>query len=581
MKPCLLIPMALMAASCPTLAADSPEFAPARERRRAFGDTLMARVLADANSHPLVYALAGLYTGRGVAEANNRIRAAWAEAAGPKGKMTAALAGDQKVKWCMRGWLRIYYLFHDKSTFYPGRLEGDVQAKLEEMFFLYGSHKSTVKRSDLRHIWFIQGSENHDMMDLSNAYLALQAVQHLAAYKDRKLPDGHIPSEHVKAWEAYYARYALERARNGLFVEISPTYGKWFVGEIVNMFEFAEDPTVKNRMEMLLHLMWADWSIDQLGGVRGGGKTRCYQGKYSQSGGMDSWDALGRGLTGMEGWYETNHGILSHMALVTSRYELPDVVLDIALNREDTWPFVYRSARPAKLAAKPSDAPKGTGYWMDGGGGRMLRYSYWTPDYVMGSWMLDSRLDYAAINTQNRWQGVIFPTGKNARVYPQSVGQGNGKTYNQHVAVQHRNVMVVAHHPRAKQTGQMRVYFPKALRERIVEKDGWVVVKEGNAWLGVKVLSAKRNATERNYRFEDGGKNGFWLWPNDDKPPVVFVVSRVGEHKTLDDFLAYLVFITPELRLGRQRCGLSSRMIVDWLFRPGWNRRVCSMLVSS
>ncbi len=151
------------------------------------------------------------------------------------------------------------------------------------------------------------------------------------------------------------------------------------------MFEFAEDPAVKNRMEMLLHLMWADWSIDQLGGVRGGGKTRCYQGKYSQLGGMDSWDALGRALTGMEGWYGTNHGILSHMALVTSRYELPDTVLDIALNREDTRPFVYRSVRPAKLAAKPSDAPKEKGYWMDGSGGRMLRYSYWTPDCVMGS----------------------------------------------------------------------------------------------------------------------------------------------------------------------------------------------------
>jgi hypothetical protein len=100
--------------------------------------------------------------------------------------------------------------------------------------------------------------------------------------------------------------------------------------------------------------------------------------------------------------------------------------------------------------------------------------------------------------------------------------------------------MVVAHHPRAKQTGQMRVYFPKALRERVVQKDGWVVLEEGNAWLGVKVLSGKRNTTEKNYRFEDGGKNGDWLWPKDVKPPVAFVVSRVGEHKTLDDFLAYL-----------------------------------------
>ena len=185
---------------------------------------------------------------------------------------------------------------------------------MEELFFLYGSHKSTVKRAELRFIWFIQGSENHDMMDLSSAYLALQAIQDLKAYKDRKLPDGHTPAQHVRAWDVYYAQYALERAKNGLFVEISPTYGKWFVGEFVNMYEFSRSPLVRKRMEMLLHLMWADWAIDQLNGVRGGGKTRCYQGHYAQSGGGDSWDLMAQDLMGQKGWFWKTHGIFSTMA---------------------------------------------------------------------------------------------------------------------------------------------------------------------------------------------------------------------------------------------------------------------------
>jgi len=500
----------------------------------------MRQVLADKKSDPIVYALAGLYTGEDPGGANDRIRQAWARAAGPNGKMTARRAGAESVKWSMRGWLRIYYLFHRNSAVYPGRLEPDVEAKLQEMFFLYGCHKSTVTRANLRNIWFIQGSENHDLMDLANAYLALQAVRGLDAYRDRKLPDGHTPPEHVKAWEAYYARYALERARNGLFVEISPTYGKWFVGEFVNMYEFAESPLVRRRMEMLLHLMWADWSIDQLNGVRGGGKTRAYQGAYSQLGTRDSWDLMGRALTGREGWYWKNYAILSHMALVTSRYTLPDIVLDIALNREGVEPFVFQSVRPAKLGRAPPNPPDEKGYWLDGTGGRMLRYSYGTPECVMGSWMLDPRLEYAAINTQNRWQGVIFSTGPNMRVFPQSVALGNGKTYNQHVAVQHRNVMVVARHPRAKQTGHMRVFFPKAIRKRIVERNGWVVVKEGGAWLGVRVLSGQRHATTKNYRFREGNRNGDWLWPEEEKPPVVFVVSQVSRHRTLEGFLACL-----------------------------------------
>jgi len=521
--------------------------AEARKQRGAFTDEFMEAILADPKApdddgkndpHAPVYAMAALYTGKDLSGGNERLRGAWERAAGADKKLTPKEASE--VKWWMRGMLRVYYLFHDKSDFFPGRLEKDVQAKLEDIFFNYGCYKSTVKRADLKNIWHIQGSENHDMMDLSNAYLSLQAVQNLPAYKDRKLPDGHTPTDHVRAWEKYYAQYALERAKNGLFVEISPTYGKWFVGEFVNIYDFTADPTVKKRMEMLLHLMWADWSVDHLNGVRGGGKTRCYQGHYSQRGGGDSWDRMARVLFGMENWAWNSHGGLSTLALLTSRYELPDVVYEIALNKGDVEPFVYQSTRPARERGGPSGV-----YVMDPEGSGIVRYSYCTPESVMGCWMVDTTASYAAINSQNRWQGVVFATGPDARVFPQSVGLGNGKTYHQHVAVQHRNVMVVAHHPKAKQTGQMRVFFPREIREHLVEKDGWAIVKEGAAWLGVRPLGdqgyelrdlKQKKVTEASRQNSDGA----WLWPKADRPPVVLVLSCEARHKTLDDFLAYL-----------------------------------------
>ncbi len=535
----------LVTVGCCIQASADSRIEQARKQRRAFGEERMAKILAEPVAHPLVYALAGLYTGKDIAGANKQILEAWATAAGPGKTMTPELAAAEPVKWCMRGWLRIYYLFNDKSAFFPGRLEKDVQAKLEEMFFMYGCHKSTIHRAQLANIWFIQGSENHDMMDLSNAYLALQAVQDLPLYKERKLPDGHMPAEHVRAWEAYYAQYALERAKNGLFVEISPTYGKWFVGEFVNMYQFAESPVIRKRMEMLLHLMWADWSVDELNGTRGGGKTRCYQGGYSQKGSSDAWDLMAQDLMGMKAWFWNSHGNLSTMALATSTYELPDVVLDMALNKSDTTPFVYQSARPAKLVDPPKNPPQEKGNWMDGSGGRILRYSYCTPESVMGSWMLDTRVEYAAINSQNRWQGVIFATGPSMRVFPESEGLGNGMTYNQHIAAQHRNAMIVMNHPEAKQTGQMSVFFPAAMRERIVERDGWVVVNEGGAWLGVRSLGGKGydlKATEKKTPKEASRENddGFWLWPKEDNAAVALVLSRISVHKTADEFLAYI-----------------------------------------
>lgn len=541
-------------------------FDEARARRRAFTDTFMETVLTDpkmpvdkgkVDAHAPVYAIAALYTGKHVAGGNQRLKDAWHRLAGKDGKMTPEEAAQ--AKWHMRGMLRAYYLFYDKSDRFPGRLTPQVQALMESLFFHYGSYKSSVKRAQREKIWYIQGSENHDMMDLSNAYLSLQAVQDLPTYKDRQLPDGHTAAQHVKAWEAYYARYCLERAKNGLFVEISPTYGKWFVGELVNMADFAAAPLVKTRMTMLLHLVWTDWAIDQLNGVRGGGKTRCYQGRYSQRGERDSWDRMACALFGIKNWVWNSHGGLSTMALLTSRYELPDVTLDIALNKGEFDPFVYPSTRPAKQLKSPRGL-----YVMDPEGGGMLRYSYCTPESVMGSWMLDTRTPYAAINTQNRWQGVVFATGPDARVFPQSVGLGNRKTYNQHVAVQHRNVMIVAPHPKAKQAGQMRVYVPGEWRERLIERKGWVIVKEEEGWLGVRVLDGRVATGEKNYEFRgpDASKETMretsrhdsdciWLWPTADKPPVVFVTSRVGTHKTLSEFLGYLSRHAYDLVKGR------------------------------
>jgi hypothetical protein len=512
----------------------------AREQRRAFRDDHMKQVLSEPVKHPVVYALAALYTGKDQKGGNKQLRDELAKIAGIDKKFSPTESGDSKVKWCMRGWLRVYYLFSDKSRFFPGRLEKDVQASLEEMFFNYGAYKSTVERASLRNIWHIHESENHDLMDFSNAYLALQAVKNLDAYKDRKLPDKHTPGEHVAAWHKYYAQYCLERAKNGLFIEISPSYGKWFVGEFVNMFQFSEDPLVRRRMEMLLHLMWADWSVDQLNGIRGGGKTRCYQGSYSQSGAGDSWDRMAGVLFGIEPSDGNSHGDLSTLALQTSPYQLPEVVLDIALNKGSFEPFIYQSTRPGKVLK----SPKGI-YVMDPKAGGILRYSYSAPEAVMGSWMLDTRTEYAAIHKQNRWQGVIFPTGRDVRVFPQSEGTGNGKTYQQHIAVQHRNVMLVTNHPKAEQTAGLRVFIAERLHKGLKEQDGWAIVKEGNAWLGVRPLDAggyDLKALEQKKVEEASRQNlaGTWLWPKSKDATVVLVLSREAKHKTFAEFLSHL-----------------------------------------
>ena len=504
-----------------------------RGKHTAYGQQLCERTLEDEKAGDLQFGLAGLWLNSKTDEANERLRQGLAKVI-QDDQITPEVA--TRFKWAMRGWLRVYYLFHDRSAFYPGRLAADVQHRLEETFWNYACAKSTVARANPEHIWFIQGSENHDMMDLSNAFLALQVVYELPDFQDRKMPDGHTADEHRQAWNEYYKLYCDERAKGGLFVEISPTYGKYFLPELVNIWEFCEESELQKKAEMLLHLTWADWAVEALGGVRGGGKTRSYQGHYSQRGTSDSWSAMGRILTGQGDWFPTQHYEAQYV-LATTKYRVPDVVIDIALNPHERGQYVYQSLRPAKLAETPNEKTMDiSGYWMDGQHPRMLRYSYCTPDYILGSWMLDPQTDYAAINTQNRWQGVIFATDKNARVFPQCVGLRNGKTYNQHVAVQHEDVMIVQKNRiKSKQVGPMRVLFAPGMRQRLVERDGWVFLQEGEAYLAVGIVPRGNDADTHGYAWEDG-----WLVPADDSAPIVFVAGRRERFPSKPDFITHV-----------------------------------------
>lgn len=471
-------------------------------------------------------------------------------------ELTKALGG---VKWMARTWLRIYYLFSDESPFFAGRLAPDVQEKLEQLCWAYGLQQSTIERADPKYVWAIQGSENHDMMDLSNAYLALQAVQDHPRYRERELTDGHTPREHVAAWAAYYRNYASERAAYGLSVEISSAiYGKHFLGELFNLHDFAEDEGLRKKMGMLLDLTWADWAVDQLGGVRGGGKTRTYFGHYAERGTSDSWYTMSnflfeRPTEGQLNW-AARHGQVE-FSIVTSGYRLPDVVAGIAREKKGDEVFEYISRRPGKMLRPEEvrDAPPlrdGTWYHMDAGDSRLVRYSYCAPEYVLGSLWVDPALgtefrvapdhkpdeeeNYAAISSQSQWQGIIFPTDHNARVFPQCEGEQsrNRVNYQQHVAVQHKNVMLVQKHRKAQSAGAMRVYFAPGMKERVNESDGWLFLREGDAFLAVGILSPGGGATAAQYRWN--GDN--WVTLRDEFAPVVFVAGRASRHEGLEAF---------------------------------------------
>jgi hypothetical protein len=545
---------------------DSAEFERIRRTHTENANTFFENAMRKKNLIPLHGAFARLWLNRDLPEANRLLhQAQQAIIAHEKGdgEMTVDIASSEHVKWQMRTWNRLYQLFHDKSRFYPGRLDGDAQGMIEEMFWLYVSKMSHFERAGLDHVWSIHGSENHEMMHYSNALLALQALKNSPSYKNRSLPDGRSVAAHYVAWNAYYKAYCVSRAKHGLLVEVFSNYGpSYTLPEIMNMRDLSEDDVLRERMDKLLHLIWADWAVAQLNGVRGGGRTRLYQDDANNErqlvswGSRDRWRLMSDYLLGTGKWWRAvpNHPIQGmNLIMATTGYRLPDVIMDIATDAEGRGEYTYVTRRMSKQKQMATeDIPvRSTGWYaFDPEDPRMVGYDYCTPDYVMGSLLIDpqlprvdSRADqgleegYPALTSQNRYHAIVFASNINARVVPQCEGLGNRKTYGQQQAVQHKNLLLVQRHAKAKTTGDMRVIWGgKGMRTRIVERGGWMILKEGNAWLGVKGFSR----TKANASCGSSWDNDVILRMNDGKAPVAFVAARMTDFADITAFFNYL-----------------------------------------
>jgi hypothetical protein len=517
---------------------------------------------------PVYRGWARLYLNKDLKEANADIRAAYAGILKETGKgvaeMTPEIAGDEGVKWQMRNWVRVYFEFGPGKGPQNGRLEPETLRLIENLFWNYVCNRSHLARAS-GPATDIYGTENHEMMHYGNVLMALQALKNLPGYRDRKLPeDGRSVREHFEAWNAYYKEHFVARARYGDQIELFAAYWNYTMPEIFNMRDLSEDPLLRKRADMFLDVLWTDWAIGQLNGARGGCRTRIYQDVKDPSGGeasrgsADHWLKMSRILRDRDNWWKAQvhpHPIQGNpRVLAMTGYRFPDPVEELVADARARGEYVFVARRMGKQRAMPKEASlilKANNPWVpfDVTDTRMLSYEYCTPDYVVGSLIIDPLLKgansqptlrdldegYPALTSQNRYHAIQFATGVDARVVPQCLGLKDGKTYNQQQAIQHKNIQIVQRNKNGKQTGPMRVYFSKGMKGRLQERDGWFFLEEGNAFLAVKAFSAAdASACPASW------DNEFWLRPQDPDAPVVFVAGRKPKFGTLEDFMAYV-----------------------------------------
>jgi hypothetical protein len=426
---------------------------------------------------------------------------------------------------------RFYFCFSSRAGTFPGRLKPEVERQLLDCIW-----QRTYLKNDMawsrQSTWWLDGSENHDLNSRACNLVSSRIFMNEPEYKDRIYPDygfggayhygpsgylgkdvdiasrhaggranlkdGHAykAADHYEAWLAYLKNYFLERARRGFFLE---NWSNVYTKHTYNMIELARqyggDDELKKIINDFLTLYWADWAQKEISGVHGGPKTR-----HKGVGGYDSSTSVIMPHLGGPA-----SGDIWHYWNLVSDFRLPKVVWEMALDREGMGVFAYQSrgiGEEQNLWPRPLGTERSLICDTES---RILKYTYVTPDYTLGSQMDRPALAQSHLSIANRWQGMTFAQSAASRIVPVSfpeteLAHPKPDTAHMFACFQHKDVLLCQ--PARSYLRISPTWFPgggnlNAPRtviavyvgtewDRQIEKDGWVFVQKGNAYAAIR-----------------------------------------------------------------------------------------------
>ncbi|MGH9344804.1 MAG: hypothetical protein ACRD19_13725 [Terriglobia bacterium] len=476
------------------------------------------------------FALAAFWRNEQVAEANRQLTQLCEYFIASR----AARNGVNNFYWWTNLVVRAIKFFGREGSMAPGRLSSGTEDAAYEMMWLWVKEYSLIAQTVIHpDYWYVRESENHHLQGITAAWSFCDLLLSVPRYRDQSLDDGYSVAEHFVAWTAFVKYYFASRAKRGIFVETASDYNSIALKGVYDFYDFAADPELKRKAGMFLDLYWASWAQEQLDGVRGGGRARTYSGDSTH--GDDPYRRLA--------WFYMKMGSPVSLArpdelgFLTSSYRMPAIVMALALDREERG--VYEIKQWPLGLAEPGYYSPGSGYRLKTDAGGIYRYSYCTPDFILGTLMFEARPEdaWVMISSQNRWQGVIFEGNIDARIYPvpQPLAGAHNREYNSWWSAQSRGTLITQRLDTSIGTGPMQVWFSKAGLDRRIEQGGWVFTAAPSAYAAVRVVQGKTRWEEAKSSHR-GGSEGDWLVCDD---PNAAVILEVAQKSSFADYEAF------------------------------------------
>lgn len=434
---------------------------------------------------------------------------------------------DGGLHWSGNHWVRLHELFGSDSQYYPGLLSAEAESNIRELLWMWVSNKSPLDDADVtaNNTWRIRDSENHSAMQDQLCWGGAKILRRFEPYKSMTYNDGSTAGEQYEAWTQFLIQYLRERGKRGLFIEYhSNTYSKYTSQNFYNYYDLAEDPTLRALAGSVLDLFWADAALETLDDVVGGAGARFAR--------PDDLNPDRNGYAPLM-WYYYGKGQVRSlhpgvMMLMTSGYRIPDVIMDIALDTAARGSYEYISRKPGLLLEGKENESR---YWVDYENNQILRYSYVTPDFIMGTHMFPNlpSARWSKISSQNRFHSAILKTDSGfVQIVPQGgATTSNDRGYNEQWSIQKQGTLVTQKLRTSERIAEMRVYIPSGTGVTIEEVDGWIFIDTGHSHAGIRVATG-------GYQWQDAN----WIALTDEYSPVIIEVARSADYPGFAAFKA-------------------------------------------
>lgn len=447
--------------------------------------------------------------------------------------------------------IRTWYFFRKDSTFFPGRMSAAAEKKLEASFWEFVCDTSDIgaARNRSENEIDIEGSENHDFHRRCNVFLALQMFNGMEAYRDKKLPDGNTVAQHFYEWNEYYKWYLDFKIKKGLSIEeSSKTYMKYNWAGIFNLRDLAYSDVLREKADMFLDVLFANFSIKLGLGFEGGPANRQYHDKFcnyniTTTPDTLSWLFFGR-ANDEEAFLSAGGTHPTHLCFATSSYRVPSLLMELGLNLDERGTYTYtthllgrgegyvKNAEWSYTVKTPSD---------------QISTTYVTPDYIVGSITHDRAQTYTALTTQNRMMyidciGPNHTIGSHSRVYAlcEATHAGGVTNYNAYSGVSHESAMIVQRNPdgESESTGILFIFMSQDLYDVKTTQNGWLFTydPDGNTYIAIKPSKGKFTGEDSEYSIEKY-KSGRLLSLSSPGVPIVFQAARASDYESFDAFI--------------------------------------------